>query len=94
MALKKLKEMGYQTFSRWFDESYDEEPDYEKRFEKIKEIINWVASKDLNELTDIYNRMIPIFEHNKKTLNTIPEINKQAVIKHIPQFFNEKNEMI
>lgn len=92
--LKRLHKIGFKTFGEFWDESYDEIEDYSERFEKIKEIINWVASKDLKELTDIYNKMIPIFEHNKMVLNNIPEINKQAVTKYIPQFFNEKNEII
>jgi hypothetical protein len=86
--LKRLHKIGFKTFGEFWDESYDDIEDYSERFEKIKQIINWVASKDLNELTDIYNKMIPIFEHNKRVLNSIPEINKQAALKYMPLFFN------
>ncbi len=86
--LKRLHKIGFKTFGEFWDESYDDIEDYSERFEKIKQIINWVASKDLNELTDIYNKMIPIFEHNKRVLNGIPEINKQAALKYMPLFFN------
>lgn len=86
--LKRLRKIGFKTFSEFWDESYDDITDYESRLEKIKEIIKWVASKDLEELTDIYNQMLPIFEHNKKILHSIEEINNQNVLKHIPTIFN------
>lgn len=86
--LKRLHKLGFKTFGEFWDESYDDEIEYEKRFNKVKEIINWVASKDLSELTDIYNKMIPIFEHNKQVLKTIKQLNEKLVLKHIPTFFD------
>lgn len=86
--LKRLHKMGFKTFSEFWDESYDDIKNYKERFKKIKEIIKWVASKNMDELVDIYNKMLPIFEHNKKQLLEIEKFNKETMLKHIPNIFN------
>ena len=86
--LKRLHKIGFKTFGDFWDESYDNVEDYNERFEKIKEIIKWVASKNTDELKDIYNQMIPIFEHNKNVLFGIKDKNKQEVLKHISTYHN------
>lgn len=86
--LKRLHKLGFKTFGDFWDESYDDIEDYNERLEKIKEIIKWVASKNLDELKDIYNQMIRIFEHNKTILFGIKDKNKQEVLKHIPTYYN------
>jgi len=86
--LKRLHKLGFKTFADFWDESYDDVQDYSERLEKIKEIIKWVASKNLDELKDIYNQMIPIFKHNKTILFGIKDKNKQEILKHIPTYYN------
>jgi len=86
--LKRLHKLGFKTFGDFWDEDYDNIEDYNERFEKIKEIINSIASKNVDELKDIYNQMIPIFEHNKNVLFGIKDKNKQEVLKHIPTYYN------
>jgi hypothetical protein len=86
--LARMHKLGFKTFGDFWDESYDMLDSYEERFEKIKEIIQWVASKDLDELKDLYNQMIPIFEHNKIILDSIDELNRQSISKYVPKFYN------
>lgn len=63
-ALAHLRNMGFLTFSPWFDESYDTETNDFKRLDKIlKEV------KRLSELTDeqwdvILKEMEPVLAHN------------------------------
>ena len=64
--LKKLRELGFKTFSDWWDESYDEEIGFEKRFERIKQTINSIGKWSIGECEEIYKEMIPILEHNKE----------------------------
>ena len=64
--LKKLKELGFQTFDKWWDESYDEEFDSHERLNKIKKVIDFIGSKNINELVDIYKEMQPILDNNLK----------------------------
>jgi hypothetical protein len=68
--LKKLKELGFKTFDKWWDESYDLEEDYHKRLYKVKSTIHQIAKWGLDECEEIYKEMIPTLEHNKKLAQT------------------------
>jgi|SRR5210317_44584 hypothetical protein len=63
-TLKKLKEMGYKTFDKWFDESYDEIVDVKKRFEKISETLITIGNKSIDELKEILEDMKDTLEYN------------------------------
>jgi len=63
-SLKKLKDLGYQTFDRWWDESYDECDDYIDRIEMICKILLDLNSKSHEELKQIKNEMKSILIDN------------------------------
>ena len=63
-TLKVLKDHGYKTFGDFWDESYDDIQNNEERLFKIFETIEFINSKSLEELQDMYNKMKPIIEHN------------------------------
>jgi hypothetical protein len=63
-SLQKLKEMGYKTFDRWWDESYDLETDLTRRLEKIIDVMIEIASWDIDKLYKITNEMEEILFHN------------------------------
>jgi len=63
-SLKFLKELGFKTFDKWWDESYDNEKDDEKRFEKIKNEIVKINKWTNKDCHDMYYQMIPILKHN------------------------------
>ena len=46
-SLEHLKNLGFQTFNKWWDESYDEAPTLRDKLQKIKDII-----KRLSKLSD------------------------------------------
>ena len=62
--LEYLHSMGYKTFSKWWDESYDTETDPLKRLAKIHQIIIDIANTSLEELYAMYLEMQPVLEHN------------------------------
>ena len=64
--LKKLKELGFQTFDRWWDESYDDELDSFYRLEKIKKTIDFISQKSYEELTNMYLEMNDVLDANYK----------------------------
>jgi hypothetical protein len=68
--LKKLKELGFKTFDKWWDESYDLEEDYHKRVDKIKSVIHEVAKLSIEKCELLYEEMIPILQHNKNLANS------------------------
>jgi len=63
-SLSKLKEMGFKTFDKWWDESYDLEEDDNLRLQMLYKLIDKLNKKSISELTDMYNEMIPILIHN------------------------------
>ena len=63
--LHRLRDMGFQTFSRWWDEGYSEDPaDYQPA--EIVKVIDFLAKKDISELNAMYKEMQPVLTHNRK----------------------------
>lgn len=70
-SLKKLKELGFKTFDKWWDESYDEETDLNIRLEKITKILEEISNWDFDKCFTITNEMEDILIHNyKHMINT------------------------
>ena len=63
-SLKKLKELGYKTFDKWWDESYDSEINYLKRIKMISKIMLEVSSWSLDKCNTVTQEMQDIFQHN------------------------------
>jgi hypothetical protein len=64
-TLKYIKSLGFKTFDKWFDESYDYEPIHHKRVDIIVNEINKLRNKSVEDLkllreemkeTCVYNR--------------------------------------
>jgi len=70
-TLEYMRKQGFQTFGRFWDESYDEEEDPEQRMLKILKVIDYIDSKDINELRVMYSNMQDILENNAEMLKTL-----------------------
>ena len=66
-----MKRVGFKTFDKWWDESYDIEIDDNKRKEKIKNIILEISSWSLEKCESIYKEMIPVLKYNQEILKDI-----------------------
>ena len=64
LYLQKLREMGFKTFSSYFDESYDLERDPSKRIDKIVNTCQDLLSKNWQ---DIYLQTQALRKHNYDT---------------------------
>lgn len=64
--LEYLRGYGFQTFSRWIDESYDSIMDPDQRLDAITHEISKFARMNAGELRDIHQDMLPVLEHNKQ----------------------------
>jgi hypothetical protein len=73
-SLKKLKELGYKTFDKWWDESYDNEIDINKRFDKIVNILEQISEWDIDKCFEIKKEMQDILIHNYKHMFKIDDI--------------------
>ena len=62
--LRTLKELGFKTFDKWWDESYDLETDYNSRMSLIKNQIQKISKLSLEECQSLYKEMIPVLKHN------------------------------
>jgi hypothetical protein len=78
-SIKELKDLGFKTFDKWIDESYDNEENFEKRLTMILEELRVIASKSLEELTIMRNEMKEVLIHNYKHF---------LEIDNTEQFFN------
>ena len=63
--LHRLRDMGFQTFSRWWDEGYSEDPANWQSTE-IKKVIDSVGKLSIEQLKEMHQEMQPILQHNKK----------------------------
>lgn len=64
-TLEFLKSLGYKTFDRWVDESYDTIQNKDQRYEKIFDLFKKINAMSKNELGDMLYEMLPILEHNQ-----------------------------
>jgi len=75
LYLQKLREMGFKTFSNYFDETYDIEFDNVKRIEKIVATCDQLQKSNWQ---DIYLQSQKMRKHNKNHF-----FDKQAMGKEI-----------
>jgi hypothetical protein len=62
-SLKMLKEYGFKTFDKWWDESYDELK-YQSRFEKIIEVLEDISEWDTDKIKRTLTEMEETLIHN------------------------------
>lgn len=65
-ALQNLKNLGFKTFSDWWDESYDSIQDPDDRMLAIIDIIEDICTKDIIELKEMLLDMQHILNYNYK----------------------------
>jgi hypothetical protein len=71
-SLKHLHELGFKTFGKWWDESYDSELDFVKRTDKIIDIVTALSNLTHNNLIDMLQDMNDILLHNRNHLVKLP----------------------
>ena len=73
-SLKHIKEMGFKTFDKYWDESYDAITDPIARMLKIYEIVDQIASWDEAKQLEFSRSVKDIVEFNVRHLSTMPNI--------------------
>ena len=71
-SIKYLKDRGYKTFDKFWDESYDTAGDVD-RVKIIAQIVEDICKKTLPELQALNEDMLPILEHNQMLLKSDPQ---------------------
>jgi len=77
-SLKKLREQGYQTFGKWWDESYDEEPNFIKRLTKLEKVYEYIGSLSYSQLYDMTVEMEDVFINNFNTLMSLDRLSRSV----------------
>ena len=62
--LYKLKELGFRTFSDFWDEGYDNHEYTIDRVSHLIQVIEYINSKTYHEIQQMYFDMLPILKHN------------------------------
>ena len=85
-SLKKLKDLGYKTFSPHIDESYDDEKDFDKRSKMLLSEVDRLCEMSITQLLDWYVKQADVLIHNfkhfvklnpaKETINKIMKLYK------------------
>ena len=65
-TLQTLHNLGYKTFNKWIDESYDVELDDDLRFNKILNEVKRLNSFSQEQLSVMLYEMLPILIHNQE----------------------------
>jgi hypothetical protein len=63
-TLDVMKQYGFKTFDKWWDESYDNEKDDWKRLQMIMDLILKLSDYDEKDLLNMYEDMRETLQHN------------------------------
>jgi len=69
-ALKAMRELGFKTFSDFWDESYDDTQNHVERLSKIIEVAKYISTWDNDKILDFKRRVKPILDHNFQVLKS------------------------
>ena len=81
--LRQLRSHGFQTFSEFWDESYDDIDDPELRYEKVLEEILKIKKMDILDVNDLYSKTKKVLVHNHNLLSKIPTDSLEKYFKKI-----------
>lgn len=63
-SLDRFKKLGFKTFDRWWNESYDEIEDYQDRLEAVMKVVDQVCAMSLGDLHKMCLDMEDVLVHN------------------------------
>jgi len=81
--LRHLRDLGYQTFSRCIDESYDSITNNQDRFEAVLDLTKSLIQSGQEHLHGLYQNLAPEIQHNSQVFQTGMSHRLQAVVDRI-----------
>ena len=82
--LQELKRLGFKTFNKWWDESYDNLPNHFNRLEKVLNIVEDISKYSNSDLLQMYKEMKNILQHNSNLIKNYDgreELRQQILFK-------------
>ena len=68
-SLESMRERGFKTFDKWWDESYDDIKNGWERFDAVLKLVKKLSEKSNEELLKMYVDMKDILQHNIDLIN-------------------------
>lgn len=87
-TLRCVKEFGFRTFDKWWDESYDSETSHVKRLDKIISVIDFIDGLSESEMIQMYGEM------RKTLLHNIGVLKKLAKYVYYPKYNPTNPELV
>lgn len=86
--LKRLKQNGFETFSEWWDESYDSIEDVAYRTKAITELLLSIRDWNRDKMVKAREQMTPTLLHNQKLYYKLrnEQLNESQEIKAIKKY--------
>jgi hypothetical protein len=81
--LRHLRDLGYQTFGRCIDESYDSNTDNQDRFESVLYLTKSLIRSGQDRLHQLYQDLAPEIQHNSQLFLSGMAHRLQAVVDRI-----------
>ena len=81
--LRHLRELGYQTFGRCIDESYDSVTNNQDRFEAVLDLTKSLIRSDLEDLHQLNIELAPEIQHNAQVFQTGMAYRLRSVVDRI-----------
>lgn len=66
--LQNLKQLGFKTFSKWWDESYDNYDHHVDRLDKILKLVEELYKYSKSDMLEMYKEMKPVLQHNSNLI--------------------------
>ena len=90
-SLRYLKSLGYRTFDKWIDESYDDEPNRDLRCRMIVNELNKFKNKSIDELKLIREEMNDVCIFNQQQYKKLyrEKYDKGDVSAEITKIFDD-----
>lgn len=82
-VLKGMHELGFKTFSDFWDESYDNIIEHEQRMRKIMEITEYIGTWSPEQILDFRHKVKPILDHNYNVIRKASTIHAASKITNI-----------
>lgn len=81
--LRHLHDLGYRTFGRCIDESYDSVTNNQDRFEAVLDLTKWLIKSGQENLHQLYQDLAPEIQHNAQVFQTGMAHRLKAVVYRI-----------
>tara|TARA_R100000664_G_C2678580_1_gene87555 strand:- start:311 stop:661 length:351 start_codon:yes stop_codon:yes gene_type:complete len=81
--LEILKEHGFMTFDKWWDESYDNFKQGWKRFDGVLKVVENLTKLSNRQLFELYKEMKEVIQHNSDLIQNynIKEVLINRILK-------------